>query len=147
MDAPRSSDADESVRSDPTEPEGIDPVHVRIESADLEARFRASTRHEDGFRTIVGLSAVCLALIVFAYTDYLVLGASAAFVALLTLRATTVGVGVSIIRRVRTGADHETIDRAMLAWWTLTAVCLTVIDASRPPTRMTHIGIDARARF
>lgn len=115
---------------------------VLLASDDMERAFRAATADSYARQIRFGLATLSLPLLAFASTDYTLFGDTWPFRLLLAMRIAIVTSAVLVARVVRTSPDARLRDRSLLAWWVALSLCVTAIDASRPPTYLLHIAID-----
>jgi diguanylate cyclase (GGDEF)-like protein len=110
---------------------------------ELEPAYRRSFLRADADQAAHAFLLLTLPLLIFAFSDYLLLGFSGAFQVMTIVRLAYLGVTLAVVRQLRQVTDASVYDRAVLCWSVMGMITVFTVNAIRPPAQSQHIVIEA----
>jgi diguanylate cyclase (GGDEF)-like protein len=112
---------------------------------DLEPAYRQHFLQADVEQAILGMSMMAIPMVLFAFCDYLLVGASQMLALLTFVRLLFLALSLGAIWRLRRASTAQEYDRAINIWAVLAIVTAFTLNAIRPPSYTLQLGIQTLA--
>jgi diguanylate cyclase (GGDEF)-like protein len=109
---------------------------------DMEREYRLNYLRDDSRQAIISIALLTVALIVFIYNDYIILGICQLFYVLLIIRILLLVISIILLIYLVHVNDRNTYEWLTFAWALVGIALITLVNYTRPPGYLFHMSLD-----